>query len=149
MVERRDGRRDSAGSAPPNEARIAANAAAHRYSGDQPEVGESDVDGGPTDTTDMEQQSALVGLLFCATCQRQMIPMARINGRAYGSPCGCRLAPVDALTVERLVFNAVEANHPDILTGVAASDLLAVFHQVLAEVRIGGAADELEFIWST
>jgi hypothetical protein len=93
--------------------------------------------------------SPLAGLLFCATCERQMIPMSRVTGRVYGAPCGCRLSPVDALTVERLVFNAVEARHPELLSRVAPGDLPAVFRQVLAEVRIGGAADELEFVWST
>ncbi|WFE26881.1 hypothetical protein O7623_27015 [Solwaraspora sp. WMMD791] len=94
-------------------------------------------------------QSPLSGLLFCATCERQMIEMSRLNGRAYGAPCGCRLSPVDALTVERLVFNAVEARHPERLAGPASLDLSSVFREVLAEVRIGGAVDELEFIWST
>ncbi|MDG4767682.1 zinc ribbon domain-containing protein [Solwaraspora sp. WMMD406] len=97
----------------------------------------------------MTHPSPLAGLLFCATCERQMTPMTRLNGRAYGAPCGCRLSPVDALTVERLVFNAVEAHHPDLLTRTAAGGLAAAFRKVLAEVRIGGTADELEFIWST
>ncbi|WP_326555393.1 hypothetical protein [Micromonospora sp. NBC_01813] len=94
-------------------------------------------------------QPSLAGLLFCATCERQMIPMSRLNGRVYGAPCGCRLSPVDALTVERLVYNAVEAQHPELLTCVAANDLPVIFRRVLAAVRIGGAAEELEFIWST
>ena len=94
-------------------------------------------------------QSPLAGLLFCATCERQMIPMSRLDGRVYGAPCGCRLSPVDALTVERLVFNAVEAQDPELLTRATVNDLPAVFRQVLTEVRISGAADELEFIWST
>ncbi|MFV2109238.1 hypothetical protein [Micromonospora sp. LOL_015] len=93
--------------------------------------------------------SPLAGLLFCATCERQMIPMARLNGWVYGAPCGCRLSPVDALTVERLVFNAVAAYHPDLLAGTAVGDLSSALREVLSEVRIGGAADELEFIWST
>ncbi|MFY1695665.1 MULTISPECIES: zinc ribbon domain-containing protein [unclassified Solwaraspora] len=94
-------------------------------------------------------RSPLSGLLYCATCERQMIVMSRLNGRAYGAPCGCRLSPVDALTVERLVFNAVEARHPELLAGSTSLDPSSVFREVLAEVRIGGAVDELEFIWST
>ncbi|MFY1633965.1 zinc ribbon domain-containing protein [Solwaraspora sp. WMMB335] len=101
--------------------------------------------GDPTGT----DTSPLAGLLFCAPCRRQMIPMTRLDGRTYGAPCGCRLSPVDARTVDQAVFDAVAARFPDLLRRAGTGTVTETLRQVLTEVRIGGTADELELIWST
>jgi hypothetical protein len=57
------------------------------------------------------------------------------------------MRPLDAATVERQVFNAVEGRTPALVAGVAAACLAGVFRSVLAEVRAGVTGDELVFVW--
>lgn len=90
----------------------------------------------------------LRGLLFCDSCGVPLHPLKLAGGpRAYRGACGCRMRSVDAATVERQVFNAVERRTPALVTGVPAECLAGVYLSVLAEVRAGVTGDELTFVW--
>lgn len=107
----------------------------------------------------------LAGLLFCAACQLPLRPVEMLGGRAYGAPCGCRLTVVAADTLERLVFDAVVAREPAAgdcgggggaprpgrADSGASADVrrcwAVLFRRYLAEVRLGGAPDDLTLIW--
>jgi len=118
-------------------------------------TGGRSVVGGPADRPGYP----LAGLLFCAICERPLSPMEMLGGRAYGSPCGCRLTVVPAATLERLVLDAVVDHEPAALAAIDAAvgsatepavegdEPARVFRRYLAEVRVGGSLDDLRLIW--
>ena len=88
------------------------------------------------------------GLLFCDACDVPLHPLELAGGsRAYRGVCGCRTRSVDAATVERQVFDAVEQRTPWLVIGVPAECLAGVYRSVLAEVRVGVTGSELTFAW--
>ncbi|MFY1632497.1 hypothetical protein ACN27F_04285 [Solwaraspora sp. WMMB335] len=90
----------------------------------------------------------LDGLLFCAACERALTGMEMLGGRAYGSPCGCRLAVVPAEQLEHLVLSTLAAREPGALIQIEqAVDPGKLMRRYLAEVRIGGTIDDLELVW--
>jgi hypothetical protein len=53
---------------------------------------------------------------------------------------------LDAVTVERLVLNAVEREVPALLIRVATRRHAAVIRQVFAEIVVAGTVDDLSFV---
>lgn len=88
----------------------------------------------------------LRGLLFCR-CGQQFHPVESIDGsRAYVSLCGCRMGPLDADTVERLVFNAAEREAPALFVNLPEERYVEAFRMVFAEVTVGGTTDEISYV---
>jgi hypothetical protein len=82
-------------------------------------------------------------LLYCA-CGQACHPIERPDrSRAYGSVCGCRLLPVDAATVERMVLDLAEREVPAMLAGVSRHCQGAVLSHIFARVYMGGRVDDL------
>jgi hypothetical protein len=80
-------------------------------------------------------------------CGQYCHPVELADGsRAYRSVCGCRLSPLDALTVERLVLNAVEREVPALLARAVTRRPAALVRLVFAEVVVGGTVDDLSFV---
>jgi hypothetical protein len=91
----------------------------------------------------------LAGLLRCAACQLPLNPVDMLGGRAYGSPCGCRLTVIAAEILERLVLDAVATREPAAVVEAERGDPAWVFRRFLAEVRIGASFEDLDLIWRT
>ncbi|MDG4766452.1 hypothetical protein O7632_20450 [Solwaraspora sp. WMMD406] len=90
----------------------------------------------------------LDGLLFCAACERALTGMEMLGGRAYGSPCGCRLTVLNAQRLEQLVLHALATREPGALVQIEqAVDPGQLMRRYLAEVRIGGTIDDLDLVW--
>jgi len=90
----------------------------------------------------------LDGLLTCAGCDRRLVCLQTLSGRAYGAPCGCRPGPVNAEKLERLVLDAVVAHGRGVLIQIEdAADPGSLMRRFLAEVYVGATIDELEFSW--
>lgn len=93
---------------------------------------------------------ALSGLLVCDGCDLLLHPIDVVDGRrGYRSPCGCRLSPVDALTVERLTHTALDRRGLLPAEGVPEPDWPDLFARTVAAVRVGALPDELTFVWRT
>nr|MDT0663311.1 hypothetical protein [Micromonospora sp. DSM 115978] len=86
----------------------------------------------------------LAGRIFCGSCDLPLNPIEMLGGRAYGSPCGCRLTVVAADAVERLVYDAVLTREPTTADPADPADLI---RRHVAEVRLGGTLDDLHIIW--
>ncbi|MFV2088018.1 hypothetical protein [Micromonospora sp. LOL_021] len=91
---------------------------------------------------------SLDGLLTCAGCDRRLVCLQTLSGRAYGAPCGCRPGPVNAEKLECLVLDAVVAHGRGMLIQIEdAADQGSLMCRFLAEVYVGNTIDELEFSW--
>ncbi|BCB80893.1 hypothetical protein GCM10022251_79760 [Phytohabitans flavus] len=94
--------------------------------------------------------ASLRGLIFCAACGLPLHPMRLPEGRrAYRGVCGCRLGPVDADTVERLVADAAEREVPAVFGGVPAGQRAVIVRRSVAAIRLGGTVDDLSIVWRT
>ncbi|HEY0696702.1 MAG TPA: hypothetical protein VGD43_02710 [Micromonospora sp.] len=88
----------------------------------------------------------LCGSLVCR-CGQFCYSVSSVDGsRAYGGACGCRLQPIDAATVERLVHDAAERENPTLLAGIPIEDCWPLVPTVFAQVVVAGHADELSFV---
>jgi hypothetical protein len=89
---------------------------------------------------------SLRGLLFCA-CDQPYYPLElAAGGRAYAAVCGCRLWPLNAITMERLVLETAEREAPALFVGVPTARHGAVFRRLFARVSAGGAGYDLSFV---
>lgn len=89
----------------------------------------------------------LRGLLVCGGCGRRLCPLETVGGgRAYRSPCGCRLHPVDAEAVEqRTVEAAMRRARRRMVPGATAAGF-ALVRDVLIAVRVGATPEDLSFV---
>lgn len=100
-----------------------------------------------TPTVDPSCIDPLSGLLVRNGCDLSLWPFGSVAARrCYRSPCGCRLRPVDAATVERLTYDALDQRGL-VSAGGNTAVWLALFGSALAQVRVGAAREELVFIW--
>jgi hypothetical protein len=91
----------------------------------------------------------LAGLLVCAGCDLPLHPVVVGHGhRCYRSPCGCRISPVDAEVTERLTYDRLRQDRL-VLVSVPTEDWPALFHHLLATVRIGTVPEELALLTRT
>lgn len=87
-------------------------------------------------------------LLFCAGCGQQLYPLQLASGpRAYRSPCGCRMTPTDAATIERRVHDTAATHTPALTATEPESRHATVYRALFVEVLVGGTVDDLTFVW--
>ncbi|GLH99866.1 hypothetical protein [Phytohabitans aurantiacus] len=101
-------------------------------------------------TEQLRAEYPLCGLLVCASCDLPLSPLASADGeRCYQSPCGCRLRPVDASTVERVTYEALARRGLVRRQDIPRSGWATLFVRAVAAVRVGAVPDELMFAWQT
>ena len=88
----------------------------------------------------------LQGWLFCI-CGQTFCRWGRVDGtREYLSLCGCWLWPLDASTIARRVYAAVEQAAPGLTadgwTGHPGDVLMSLFSQI----EVGGTVDDVRFV---
>lgn len=95
-------------------------------------------------------QWPLRGVLVCAACGRRLQPLRTADGgRAYRGPCGCRLGPVDAGRIERLVGLSIARRRPDLAAVSPPRTDAEVIGEAIDQVYVGADADDLLIVWRT
>ncbi|WJK43719.1 hypothetical protein O7608_15685 [Solwaraspora sp. WMMA2056] len=87
---------------------------------------------------------------MCAACGRRLEPLWTADGgRAYRGPCGCRLRPVDANRIERLVGLSIARRRPDLAVAATPRTQAEVIGDAVDQVYVGADADEVLIVWRT
>jgi len=88
----------------------------------------------------------LCGLLFCRCGARFCRSCSPASKREYRSVCGCRLRPLDADNIERLVRTAAVSRAPGAATlGGSMKPPEALFH-LYSRIEVGGTVDDMRFV---
>lgn len=88
----------------------------------------------------------LARLLWCGECEYPLTPRLLSDPPAYACS-GCRRAPVDAGSIERLVLVATERHAPALVTGVAARCRGDLYRQLIVRVTVGAVPDDIAITW--
>src|SRR4051812_22332594 len=88
----------------------------------------------------------LCGLLFCRCGARFCRSSSPASKREYRSACGCRLRPLDADNIERLVRAEAASLTPSAATlGRSIKPPEALFH-LYSRIEVGGTVDDVRFV---
>jgi hypothetical protein len=88
----------------------------------------------------------LCGLLFCRCGARFCRSSSPASKREYLSVCGCRLRPLDADSIERLVCAEAMSRTPGPATlGRSVKPPEALF-RLYYRIEVGGTVDDVRFV---
>ena len=88
----------------------------------------------------------LQGWLFCI-CGQAFVRLDRTDSaRRYQSLCGCRLWPIDADTVEQLVYATAAGTAEELIGDGCTRWSTEVYARLFIRVEIGGTVDDIRIV---